>query len=149
MRIQHVMRAGRHLRIYSLVTVFALFVNAMLPLSLAYGFEGDGLADMSAVERDLLSALRGDILLCTSDGLKDISSPADGTGQKPDDHQQQYQCALCYLVAFSAGPAIPTTESDVHYQQQGKIERPVFADAHVIRLIVSAPKLTRGPPLHA
>ena len=61
------------LRFFGVLAAFALFVNAMLPLSLAYGMSGQSFDSLTQAEQDLLFALNDDVLLCTSDGLQIVS----------------------------------------------------------------------------
>ncbi len=137
------------LRFFGALAAFALFVNAMLPLSLAYGMSGQSFENLTQAEQDLLFALNGDVLLCTSDGLQIVSRSDFEEGKVPAEPHPRYQCALCYLVAFSAGPAISTSVTLVNYPEEERVFLPALDRTHLIRLIVSAPTLTRGPPQQA
>lgn len=148
-RIQLAMWSRGKLSIISAVTVFALFLSALLPLSMAYGASFQSLKDMSPAELELLFAMDEEIVLCTAEGIKSVSLADVQSGKLPTDSHIEYRCVLCYLTATNALLGTSVEPHAIVYPVQLATPLRPADEAVLVRQFVVALLPTRGPPTTA
>lgn len=113
------------------LAVFALFVQAMAPLSAAWASEAGAGAELQVI--------------CTASGVKTIAIGQDG---QPIDPNETATCAFCVLHASGAilTPQIGETVTHTVVEQDAYVL--VLNDVHA-NLWRATPRPPRGPPSSA
>ncbi|MFC1672617.1 DUF2946 domain-containing protein [Pseudomonadota bacterium] len=113
------------------LAVFALFVQAMAPLSAAWA-SGTGAGGELQV-------------ICTANGVKTIAIDQDGL---PIDPTEAVTCAFCVLHASGAILTPKISERFTHSVVEQDSYALVLSDVHA-NLWRASPRPPRGPPLSA
>ncbi|MFC1672619.1 DUF2946 family protein [Pseudomonadota bacterium] len=116
------------------LAVFALFVQAMAPLSAAWASEAFG------------TSMDGELqVICTASGVKTIAIGEDGQPVNPPD---MVSCPMCVVHSASAILSPQLGETVTHSVVEQDTYVPVLNDVHA-NLWRASPRPPRGPPLSA
>lgn len=132
-----------------LLTLFAFFVNILLPFAAVYNP-----SSAQAAQKIEKSALFGEkILICTADGFKWVTW--EELEQKQGKHpgpgeKQHYECPLCYIAAHATKDFLPATQVIFTYtiteKQQARLN---FSDDVLQSRFSAYAYQSRAPPYSA